>query len=212
MKCLLCGNKHTKEITHQKSQIRYHQCDRCHVMFKDPIHFPTPEEEKSRYEEHHNDISQEGYVKFLSDFIDQGVLPFLKEGIILDFGSGPQAVLQILLKRLGYEVHTYDPFYQPNLIDDQHYDMMTSTEVVEHLHNPLSVFKWIDQHVKPQGFISIMTLFYPRDLETFFSWYYQRDISHVIFYQSKTWEWLALKMDWNLIMCDERRIVVFQKK
>jgi hypothetical protein len=212
MKCLLCGSEKLSSMTHPQFHTLFHQCEECHVIFKDVSHFPSPEQEKKRYDEHHNDIAQEGYVSFLTNFIESAVTPFLSKGKMLDFGSGPAPVLAVLLQRLGFEVHTYDPFYQPNAIEEDSYDMITSTEVVEHLHAPMRVFEWMDLHTKAKGYIAIMTHFYPKEQHRYFGWFYQRDVSHVIFYAKETWLWLAKHMGWDIVMCDDRRIVVFQKK
>ena len=211
MKCILCEShiKHTFE--HPTLKTIFHQCETCGVIFKDASYFPSLDMEKARYEEHNNDINQEGYVQFLTRFIDEGIKPFLKEGTLLDFGSGPNPVLAVLLRRLGYKISCYDPFYHQKLNEDTSYDMITATEVVEHFHDPMKEFKWIDEHVKQKGYISLMTLFYPKENAKFLNWYYQRDLSHVVFYSPETWMWLVHTLGWEIIYSDDYRIVVFKK-
>lgn len=212
MNCILCkaNIKHTFE--HPTLKTIFHQCETCGIIFKDSSYFPSFDIEKARYEEHNNDINQEGYVQFLTRFIDEGITPFQKKGTILDFGSGPNPVLAILLKRYGYDVSCYDPFFHENLDLNETYDMMTATEVVEHFHDPIKEFTWIDKHVKHKGYLSFMTLFYPEDRLKFLNWYYQRDVSHVVFYSPLTWRWLAKRFSWEIMYTDDYRIIVYQKK
>ena len=43
-------------------------------------------------------------------------------------------------------------FLIQNLMIKNVYDMVVATEVIEHLHDPLKQFRWIDQHIKKQGY------------------------------------------------------------
>lgn len=211
MKCMICQCD-VISFKHPKTGMLFHECSHCKAIFKDISHFPTKEDEVKRYEEHHNILSNKGYVNFLQGFIDSAIAPYIHEGQILDFGSGPTAVLAHLLNKMGYRVDCYDPFFNPKFDDKNVYDMVVATEVIEHLHDPLKQFRWIDQHIKKQGYFSCMTLLYPLDREKFFEWFYLRDQTHVVFYHSKTYEYLAKLFNWHLIKDDGYRIVVFQKK
>lgn len=211
-KCLIC-NAHTMSFEHPTTHVIFHECSFCGVIFKDKKYLPTPDDEIKRYQEHHNEPSNEGYVHFLQKFIDQTVTPYLTQGDILDFGSGPNPVLKLILEKSNYKVDCYDPFFSSIRPGDQQlYDMITSTEVMEHVHHPMEVLHWIDQHVKPQGYISLMTLFYPKEKELFYKWFYIRDYTHVIFYTTKTFEVIAQMMNWDIIKTDDYRIVVFKKR
>jgi hypothetical protein len=149
----------------------------------------------------------------LTHFIDEAVTPFLSSGHILDFGSGPTPVLQSLLNNLGYDVDTYDPFFSPDKPDqEKRYDMITSTEVMEHIHQPKDALTWMDKHVEKDGFIALMTLFYPQEIQSFFQWFYIRDLSHVVFFQEKTFQVIGDMMGWNIVFNDHKRIIVFQKR
>jgi len=211
-KCLICGSD-THNFTHPKTGVRFHQCQKCEVIFKDNTHYPSRIDEENRYLEHNNDPSQEGYVNFLTHFIDEAVTPFISSGHILDFGSGPTPVLQLLLTNLGYDVDTYDPFFSPDKPDqEKRYDMITSTEVMEHIHQPKDALIWMDKHVEKDGFIALMTLFYPQEIQSFFQWFYIRDLSHVVFFQEKTFKVIGDMMGWNIVFNDHKRIIVFQKR
>lgn len=211
-KCLICGRK-TQSFTHPKTHMVFHKCSFCEAIFKDSGTHPNKEDEEKRYLEHNNELTNQGYVNFLQKFIDLAIKPYLSQGHLLDFGSGPKPVLKWLLEKQGYHVDCYDPFFSKDMpLDDDLYDMITATEVMEHVHYPKEVLTWIDQHTKPGGFISFMTLFYPKDQETFFKWFYIRDYTHVVFYTTKTFEVIAEMMQWHLLKHDDYRVVVFQKR
>lgn len=210
MKCIICNHEATS-FSHPKTNVLFHECHHCKAIFKDPKHFPNSDEEIKRYLEHHNSIDNEGYVKFLTSFIDKSVEPYLQSGYILDFGSGPNAVLALLLQGLGFNVRTYDPFFDSEIDINLRYDMITSTEVFEHVQDPVKEFKFIDQYLKSGGYFSMMTLLYPEDRESFFNWFYIRDITHIIFYHSETYRYLCQTMKWKLVLDDHKRMVIFQK-
>lgn len=210
IKCLICDGPVTS-FKHPKTQMLFHQCDICDVIFKDQVHFPSKEEEMKRYQEHHNDLSNKGYVNFLQGFIDAAITPYLKQGDLLDFGSGPTPVLAQLLREEGYHTWCYDPFFEPNFPDEKTFDMVVATEVVEHMHHPMQQFELIHSKIKPQGYFSVMTLLYPKDRHAFFNWFYLRDQTHIVFFSSKTYTYIAKKMNWKIIRDDGYRIVTFQK-
>ncbi len=208
--CILCQSQ-TVEFKHPKTGMSFHQCPTCQIIFKDQTAWPSSEDEKSRYLEHHNDITQKGYVNFLQNFIDQSIVPYIQKGDLLDFGSGPGGVMSTLLHAMGYKVDSYDPFFQPNL-PDKTYDLILATEVMEHIHDPLQALQWINSHLKKNGYFSLMTLFYPSDRNQFFDWFYIRDITHVVFYSPATLKFIAKYMRWQLISHNSHRFATFQKK
>ena len=210
MRCIVCDHE-TQSFYHPQTNVLFHECLHCKAIFKDKMHWPTPDDEMNRYKEHNNSINESGYVKFLNGFIEYGVTPYLKEGSILDFGSGPEAVLASLLKDRGFDVLYYDPFFEPHLPEEIVFDMITATEVFEHIQDPVKQLKWIDHHLRKEGYFSMMTLLYPEDRNLFYNWFYLRDITHIIFYHSKTYEYMAQLLNWKVIKDDGYRIAVFQK-
>lgn len=211
-KCLIC-QKETKPLIHPKTSMIFHKCSFCGAIFKDSSHYPNYEDEKNRYLEHHNEITNQGYVTFLEKFMNEAVKPFMTSGHILDFGSGPNPVLKWILDQNGFQTDYYDPFFQiEKPKTDQKYHMITATEVMEHVQNPLDVLRWMDHHTMPNGYIALMTLFYPNNEADFFKWFYLRDITHIVFYTTKTFKKIAEIMHWDLVKCDDYRIAVFQKR
>lgn len=210
--CPICNYRETQTWTHPKRRTIYYQCPNCEAIFMDPEFFPTQAIELKKYLEHHNDLDNEGYVNFLENFIDSTVVPVLKSGHILDYGSGPNPVLSVLLKRRGYSVDIYDPYFHQNDPSNKSYDLITSTEVVEHFHHPRTSFEHMVQFLKPEGYLCILTLFHKNDMHHFEDWFYQRDPTHVIFYRPKTLQVLADILNLELIEHNDYRYAIFKKK
>lgn len=212
MKCIICQNK-VNSYRHPKFNMLFHECESCDFIYKDPIVHPSLEEEKRIYDFHHNDEDNLSYVTYLKDFIHVSVLPFVKNGQILDFGSGPNPVLsKILMNEYHFSVFIYDHIYHPDLsYQKKNYDMIISTEVIEHLKNPLHYFKHFHQLLKPNGYLSLMTLFHPKDQNLLFNWFYIRDITHVSFYTVKTIEKIAELIGFKIIYTNHFRQIVLRK-
>jgi 2-polyprenyl-3-methyl-5-hydroxy-6-metoxy-1,4-benzoquinol methylase len=147
----------------------------------DGSHYLSPEKQKERYLEHNNSEENQGYVEMFEGFIAAAVNPFAKKGSrVLDFGCGPGPVLAGLLSKYGYSVDTYDLFFDPNdKFQSQNYDVISLTEVLEHLNDPLETLRDLARRLNPQGVFAIMTLFHPNDQETFSKWWYRKDPTHV---------------------------------
>jgi len=166
--------------------------------------------EKSRYDLHENSIENEGYVAMFRGFIDYGIKPYKDEiKSILDYGSGPGPVLAVLLRRDGYEVDTYDPFYSPEEPRSK-YDLITSTETFEHFHEPLESITKLLKSLKPGGYLSVMTQF-ACEPEEFKSWWYKNDDTHVSFYSSKTFEKIAEIFKLELIKHNSKNLLILKK-
>jgi SAM-dependent methyltransferase len=155
-----------------------------------------------------------GYVNYLNNFIDTAVLPFIHKGKVLDFGSGPNPVLSFLLKKSGsFDVDIYDYYYSPHKIyENKTYDLITATEVIEHLQDPLEYFKLFYALLNQGGFLSIMTLFKPNNHAEIFTWFYIRDQSHVSFFNEQSLQALADLVGFKLIYHNDYRVAVFKKE
>lgn len=212
MNCKICGGAMRKFYDKQFDD-DYFYCLTCEYISKDEDKIVTKEIEKQKYDEHENSYENEGYVNMFRGFLDSTVMPFVgdgKEG--LDFGSGPGPVLsQLLTREYGYDMTIYDLFYAPDTdYKSKQYDLLTCTEVVEHLKDPLSYFKLFKSLVKPGGVIGIMTLWHPKNDEIFCDWHYRRDVTHISFFTPKTMEKIAELLDMELLFCDEKRCCSFR--
>jgi hypothetical protein len=192
----------------------YRSCPNCQWITLDKSWVPSLEKQKERYLQHENSLGNPGYVEMFEGFIKACVEPFVsKGGKILDYGCGPEPVLADLLTKRGHAVDIYDLFFNP---DETHktkkYNLIILAEVLEHLENPLVELRTLSERLEPQGVISIMTLFHPNDPETFFKWWYRRDITHVSFYTLKTLQEIVRVLGMDLIFSDSERTAVMMFK
>ncbi|PKM91243.1 class I SAM-dependent methyltransferase [Candidatus Falkowbacteria bacterium HGW-Falkowbacteria-1] len=211
--CKICGDK-TREIFHEKLNIKYFQCLSCDFIFKGDEFIISSEEELARYNRHNNSIDDQGYVEYFKKFIDTAIIPYCSgTKNVLDFGCGPSPVLaEILKKDYNFSVDIYDLFYFPEKnYEGKKYDLIVSTEVVEHLKNPLDYFLEFAKLLKDGGLLSVMTLFHPSDDERFKSWWYINDVSHIGFYNLKTFEEIAKKVGLEIIYTNNKNYITFKK-
>ena len=100
------------------------------------------------------------------------------------------------MKKDGFEVFLYDPFFYPDKdVLTKQYDFITCTETVEHFHNPWKEFNTLNTILKPNGWLGVMTSFLTTDV-MFENWYYRRDPTHVTFYSEKTFQVIASQRNW----------------
>lgn len=184
----------------------FFHCGTCDLVFADPNAHPSPDAEKARYSLHQNNPQDAGYRRFLGSLIsalDARLGPQSLEG--LDYGCGPSPVLAGLLEEKGHRIARFDPYFanDPKVLERQ-YDVVTSTEVVEHFREPGQEWERLVALVKPGGWLGIMTKLSDRfivDTATFASWPYIRDQTHLCFYSRQTFRFLAsrhgFRVEWE---------------
>ncbi|MBO8129762.1 MAG: class I SAM-dependent methyltransferase [Peptococcaceae bacterium] len=191
---------------------RYYRCPNCDLFFLDPECHLSPEEEKERYTLHDNTCENKGYVAMFRRFIRKAVEPY-KDTIrnALDYGCGPGPVLKVLLEDMGIKTDIYDPYFFPSRVfQDKQYDLITCTEVLEHIADPLEAFNTFTAYLKVGGILALMTRFRP-PMDEFKEWWYRQDPTHVSFYSVRTFEWLARHFPLRLRYIDNRDTCVFEK-
>lgn len=207
--CPIC--RHDCLTEWDKKDKAYHICSSCGFTFLDKIYHLTAVEEKKRYELHNNDPEDEGYRKWLTAFIEQAVKPYIStDRPILDFGSGPVPVLAALLREEGYSVKTYDKYFAPEEVAGP-FAMITSTEVIEHVADPLNLLKKLLTLVEAGGFIALKTAFRPAEDEKFFKWWYREDSTHISFFTVDSFGEMAEKTGLTIQFCDNRSVVILRK-
>ncbi len=166
-------------------------CQQCALVFVPAAQFISPEQEKAQYDLHQNHPDDQGYRQFLSRLFNP-LKNKLKSGAHgLDFGSGPGPTLSLMFEENGYRMNIYDPFYADDTrVFQQHYDFITATETVEHLHHPKNELDRLWDLLKPGGHLGIMTKLVI-DRDAFASWHYKNDPTHVCFFSRETFLWLA---------------------
>jgi len=210
--CKICNAK-TTQIEDVKKKLVYYRCRACGFVYLEESHRVSSTEEKRKYDQHNNSLENEGYVQMFEDFIELSIAPYLKKiQTVLDFGSGPTPVFAELLKQRGLEVDIYDLYYAPKRVyEGKSYDLITSTEVFEHLSKPLETLALLVGHLDTNGYIVLMTKFPPKGDKAFLDWWYRRDPTHISFFTPKSFEVMAQKVGLNVLKTINENIVIFQK-
>ena len=203
----------TSMMSDKKKELNYYRCQNCGFLFLDDTHRVDVVREKKQYDQHNNSLENEGYVQMFEDFIEVAIAPYLKKiQTALDFGSGPTPVFSELLKRRGLEVDIYDLYYAPKKVyEGKTYDLITSTEVFEHLSKPLETLQLLMEHLKEGGYLVLMTKFPPKEDKVFLNWWYRRDPTHISFFTPKSFEVMAQKVGLKVLKTINDNVVVFQK-
>lgn len=207
-KCRLCAGE-TITLCHPKIG-DYFWCQQCDYIYKDEKDYISDEAELEIYDQHHNSIEDPRYVAYFQKFIKCAIVEYASDGKVgLDFGSGPSPVLSMILEQdYGYAIDIYDKYYSPQPVyEKKQYALITSTEVVEHLKDPLEYFRLFKSLLKPQGIIAIMTQFHPQAEGKFINWHYMRDRSHVSFFTLTTMEFIAEKVGLRIVYTDNKRYI-----
>lgn len=206
MNCLLC--------THPAEDFLgvAFKCPQCSLVFKNPSQHLNSAEDLERYSFHQNNAEDAGYRKFLNKLLVP-MKPYLPETFTaLDFGCGPGPVLAILLREQGGTVMNYDPvFHSEMALLEKKYDVVTSTEVVEHFKNPQTDWKVLVDLVSPGGLLGIMTQFLKEETD-YKSWWYKNDPTHVVFYNTKTFAYIEETFGLEKLFDDNNSVIIFRKK
>lgn len=194
-RCPLCGSA-TCSPYFEDAKRSYIRCAQCALIFVPATFWLSPSDEKAEYDLHENAVDDPGYRKFISR-LTVPMLGKLESGQHgLDFGCGPGPTLSVMLEGHGHKVDIYDPFYanDPSLLENE-YDFICTTEVVEHLRDPLREFTTLFSCLKPGGWLGIMTKLTRDDHGAFANWHYIRDRTHIAFYHRETFGYIARRFD-----------------
>jgi hypothetical protein len=211
MHCSICKTK-TENWIDEKKDILYYVCNHCEFIFKSPEHYQNFSSQKERYNLHENNADDAGYIAYFQRFLDF-VLPQIN-GVThaLDFGCGKSILLADMLKKEGIACDFYDPIYHPNTLKrKKKYDLIVSTEVFEHLHQPQEVFSRLVSDLHSLGYLALQTQFHPKDVVKFKQWYYPNDPTHIVFFRPKTFEILSEMFGCKVISHNEKNMVLIQK-
>jgi 2-polyprenyl-3-methyl-5-hydroxy-6-metoxy-1,4-benzoquinol methylase len=210
MKCPIC-TANTDTFADQKHNITYHRCAQCGYICKDPVHHQNLNAQKKRYDLHRNDPDDPGYRAYFQRFLDF-VLPQVGlGGRVLDFGCGASGLLGEMLEEHGFEASRYDPVYYPDEgYRQMSFDLIVSTEVFEHLDDPLEVLHHLSGMLSPGGYIAIQTQFYPPETNKFLDWYYRLDPTHIGFFSLSTFRLMAHLSDLNYLSDDGINKVILE--
>ncbi|MCF7954120.1 MAG: methyltransferase domain-containing protein [Spirochaetales bacterium] len=204
--CPLCGSE--SETMFKNIRHHFYRCSVCGLIFRDPENRPNLQEEKSRYEEHNNDVNNKGYQRFVSPIVHAVLRDWMQEDLGLDFGAGTGPVISKLLKDAGYQIKQYDPFFHifPELLEKS-YHYIACCEVAEHFYQPYREFMLLKKLLKEGGRLYIMTYLYTPEID-FASWNYKDDQTHVCIYQKKSIEWIQEHLGFSDLRIENRLITL----
>jgi len=209
--CHICEQE-TVVFRHEKTEITYYHCKACEYIFKSPECYQDFEAQKVRYNLHENNEEDAGYRAYFQRFLDF-ILPLVsKPKCALDFGCGRTLLLASLLQKEGIACDYYDPIYHPDiLVEGRKYDLIVSTEVFEHLHQPKEVFEGLLKNLNKGGYLAIQTEFHSNDRLHFQKWWYPQDVTHIVFFRAKTFEVLCKTFGCVFVADNGRNMVIMQK-
>jgi len=212
LKCHICNNS-VDSFVDEKTKIVYYHCDSCEYIFKSPEYYQDFKAQHVRYDLHENDENDAGYRAYFQRFLDF-VLPRIeKPGAALDFGCGASSLLAQLLEEKGIGCDYYDPIYHPKEDEkDKKYDLIVTTEVFEHLHQPKEVFVKLLGQLDEGGYLAIQTQFHSNRIETFKKWYYHQDPTHIVFFRVKTFRKLCEMYGCELLSDNGKNMVLLRKR
>lgn len=211
MLCSICH--HTMHsFCDTKTNMDYYQCSYCDFVCKSPAYYQDFTTQKARYNLHQNDEGDKGYQAYFQRFLDF-VLPLVeKPKNALDFGCGASTLLAKMLAKQGISCDYYDPIYHPkNNLERKNYQLIVTTEVFEHLHQPGEVFEGLLKRLEKGGYLAIQTQFHPHDTRTFLSWYYHQDPTHIVFFTAHTFRVLCERFGCEVVGDNQKNIVVIRK-
>ncbi len=197
--CPLCFN-----LSDKIEDDNYYLCSQCKAIFLDNKLYLSQKLEKSRYEEHNNDINDDRYRRFVSPITKAVLKEQSKENIGLDFGAGTGPVISAVLKEHKYNISQYDPFFfNDKKLLEKKYDYIACCEVVEHFNNPYKEFTLLKNLLKPNGSLYLKTYLYNNNID-FKNWRYRKDPTHIFIYQKETFEYIYKKFNFkNLDILDK---------
>jgi len=208
LNCPLCES--VENTLFFQDQRDYYRCSNCQLVFVPPNQRLSLIEQKTFYDKHENSPDDIYYRRFLNRIF----LP-LSESIEphshgLDFGCGPGPTLSVMFTEIGHSMAIYDPLYAPDTeCFQQRYDFISTSEVMEHCHQPGEELNRLWFCLKSNGTLGIMTK-RVIDKNAFANWHYKSDPTHICFFSEETFQWLAQLWQATLIIADKD--VVLLKK
>jgi SAM-dependent methyltransferase len=210
--CPLCHANNIRPF-HQDTRRHYLQCQQCQLVFADRSSLLSDAEELAQYQLHENNLDDPGYRRFL-DRLAQPLLCSLPETGLsgLDFGCGPGPLLAKMLREAGQHMAVWDPYFAADTtVLQQRYDFISCSEAIEHFINPAHEWALWLKLLKPGGTLAIMTKRYTT-AAAFAGWHYKLDPTHVSFFSTDTFAYLAERDGFTLNIADKDVVILQLRK
>lgn len=169
-----------------------------------------PAGEKAHYDLHENAMDDPRYRRFLARLAGPVLARVPPGSQGLDVGCGPAPLLAAMLEEGGIRMRVFDPYFAADeSVWTPRYDLVTASEVVEHFRDPETEFARLFAALRPGGVLAVMTR-RPKttDPVAFAGWHYIRDPTHIAFYATETFGWLAGRQCARMEVVDDD-VVVF---
>ncbi|MBV6479682.1 MAG: Ubiquinone biosynthesis O-methyltransferase [Ignavibacteria bacterium] len=173
-KCPICNSIEIFRFHKTSEETIIFKCKECEIQFLNPQY---TEKYLNQYYSSYTNIGNEYEASHCNSHLEclrTIEIYGLREGKLFDIGCGSGALISIA-KRKGWKVIGYDVDcttvkaisektgatiycgdFNELKMEDQTIDIVTMLHVLEHLKNPLSYFKKINQVLKPNGFLFIV--------------------------------------------------------
>jgi len=211
-RCPLC---HASSIHpfHQDNRRYYFQCARCQLVFADRTTLLSDAEELAQYQLHENNLEDSGYRRFLQRLAGPLLRSLPAAGLSgLDFGCGPGPLLAQMLREAGQHMAIWDPYFAADAaVLQQRYDFISCSETIEHFVNPAQEWALWLKLLKPGGTLAIMTKRYTT-AAAFAGWHYKLDPTHVSFFSTDTFAYLAKRDGFTLNIADNDVVILQLRK
>jgi len=175
----------------------------------DPSKHPDLSCCEARYKLHKNDPFDEGYKNFLMELASPCFGLVDKGSKCLDYGCGPEKVMQTIFNEKGYSMESYDPCFYPELVSGC-YDLITCNEVFEHFALPAVEGKRLFGLLKENGVLAIGTKMWNSKTD-FKTWHYLTDPTHVSMYNRQTLVYLGDLFGLKMVKFYGDRITILKK-
>jgi len=176
-KCFVCGNEDTDYLKFIKDDIKNYRCNKCGLIYTSQEHLLKSCDANHYYQSFANKIDNDKLSPITASRLN-GIFDKLealgKKGLMLDIGCQNGKTLKIAMER-GWEVEGLEPFkeiedygkrvgikmYGEELLKcnlpPQKYDLITMTEVIEHLTNPEREIQEVSRILKSGGLLYVTT-------------------------------------------------------
>lgn len=188
---------------------KYYQCHNCQGVFLDSRNHLPVNQERNRYLQHNNNISDPGYRNFAQPLVSLIENDFPPNSTGLDYGCGNGPVVASMLSEKNYPIELYDPFFKPHAEQlNKQYDYIVCCEVIEHFYHPEKEFHRLASLLLPQGKLYCKTHLLSEEIRgNFENWWYKNDPTHVFFYPWKTLTYIATYFDFLSVKMKDGVIV-----